>query len=159
MIYDLQKKSFDYIPVLGKDLRTMDPAITQQGIYSLKLNPSQTLLASQTNDSRNISVYKLPTFDPYCQGVNGHNEIIYDLLWLDDTILVSGSKDGSIAAWRIEDDLQGCPNIIPFYVKNNSEDSIRGLAYNERLGEFVSLSIDGKVACWDVHTLTQVKYT
>ena len=36
---------------------------------------------------------------------NAHNDWIFDLTWLDDQFLVSGSRDGHVALWRVTDEL------------------------------------------------------
>ncbi len=38
-----------------------------------------------------------------CQGA--HGDWIFDITWIDDQFVVSGSRDGSIALWRITDDM------------------------------------------------------
>ena len=39
----------------------------------------------------------------YLQGA--HGDWIFDMCWLDDQFLVSGSRDGTLALWRITDDI------------------------------------------------------
>jgi len=34
-----------------------------------------------------------------------HSDWIFDLTWLDDQFVVSGSRDGSLALWRVTDDM------------------------------------------------------
>ena len=34
-----------------------------------------------------------------------HKDWIFDLTWLDDQFVVSGSRDGSLALWRVTDDM------------------------------------------------------
>jgi WD40 repeat protein len=34
-----------------------------------------------------------------------HEDWIFDMTWLDDQFLASGSRDGSLALWRVEDSL------------------------------------------------------
>ena len=50
---------------------------------------------------------RLPTLDPICVGENAHSDWIFDQTWLDDQFLVSGSRDGSLALWRVTDDMIG----------------------------------------------------
>lgn len=35
-------------------------------------------------------------------GEHGHKDWIYDMCWIDDEYLVSGSKDSQMALWQIE---------------------------------------------------------
>ena len=48
---------------------------------------------------------------------NAHSDWIFDLTWLDDQFLVSGSRDGTVALWRITDELieQVISSDIPTY--------------------------------------------
>ena len=48
---------------------------------------------------------RLPTLDPICVGENAHNDWIFDQTWLDDQFLVSGSRDGSLALWRVTEEM------------------------------------------------------
>ena len=38
-------------------------------------------------------------------GENAHNDWIFDQTWLDDQFLVSGSRDGSLALWRVTEEM------------------------------------------------------
>ena len=51
------------------------------------------------------SLFRLPTLDPICVGENAHNDWIFDQTWLDDQFLVSGSRDGSLALWRVTEEM------------------------------------------------------
>ena len=52
-----------------------------------------------------VSFSRLPTLDPICVGENAHNDWIFDQTWLDDQFLVSGSRDGSLALWRVTEEM------------------------------------------------------
>lgn len=62
MVYNVNSHNFNQIPLIrGR----MDEAEDQQsGIYSLKINPSKSLLAATAYKSNEIAVYQLPKFDP-----------------------------------------------------------------------------------------------
>ena len=34
-----------------------------------------------------------------------HGDWIFDLTWLDDQFLVSGSRDGTLGLWRVTDEM------------------------------------------------------
>ena len=34
---------------------------------------------------------------------NGHTDFIFDITWLDDHFLVSGSRDSNIVIWKVDD--------------------------------------------------------
>ena len=43
-------------------------------------------------------------------GEGGHRDWIFDMCWLDDEFLVSGSRDTKMALWRIDNDLAEAPD-------------------------------------------------
>lgn len=47
----------------------------------------------------------MPTLDPVCVGENGHRDWVFDMCWLDDEFLVSGSRDTKMTLWHINNEL------------------------------------------------------
>ncbi|KAL1508941.1 hypothetical protein ABEB36_003755 [Hypothenemus hampei] len=162
MVYDVQTHKLDQIPTLIS--RREIPNIEQPcGIHSVELNPSKTLLATEARNAVDVAVYRLPTLDPVCVGENGHKDWIFDMCWLDDEFLVTGSKDTKLALWRITDDVLDAKSevlthkiISPESTKNcRNAQNIRAIAFNKVYQELAALSLNGYIHIWDVETFKQ----
>lgn len=67
-------------------------------------------MSTGARSSNEIAIYRLPTLDPVCVGESGHRDWVFDMCWLDDEFLVSGSRDTKMALWRIDSDLAEAPD-------------------------------------------------
>ena len=67
MVLDVQSGLVDHIPSL-KSSDNSSPAACPCGIHSIAVNPSKTLLATGAENTNDLAVYRLPTFDPVCVG-------------------------------------------------------------------------------------------
>ena len=67
MVLDVQSGLEDHIPSL-KSSDNSSPAACPCGIHSIAVNPSKTLLATGAENTNDLAVYRLPTFDPVCVG-------------------------------------------------------------------------------------------
>ncbi|XP_058057838.1 DDB1- and CUL4-associated factor 12 homolog isoform X1 [Anopheles bellator] len=107
MVYDVNMRRVDAIPTLPN--RNGGSPDTQSGIHACQINPSHSLLATGARHSADIAIYRLPTLDPLCIGENAHTDWVFDMCWLDDQFLVSGSRDTKLALWRVNEDLMDFP--------------------------------------------------
>lgn len=167
MVYDVVKHQLDVIPSLrGSSTRQTlqgPPTDQQTGIHSVQINPSRTLLATGAHNPNEIAVYRLPTLDPVCVGQNAHTDWVFDMCWLDDQFLVSGSRDTRMALWRIqEDELLGSQDIPtyahiqPLEVREcRSAQKVRALAFNKNKGELAALSLNGYIHIWSADHFKQ----
>ncbi|KAB7498412.1 DDB1- and CUL4-associated factor 12 [Armadillidium nasatum] len=165
LVYDINNHNIDIIPSLLSSEPARNPD-HQSGIHAVEINYSKTLLATGAQNSRDLAVYKLPTLDPVCVGEKAHSEWILDITWLDNEFLVSGSTDGKLALWRIEEKMEPddveketIPNyshIQPVKVKKCfGADKVRALIFNENLNEIVALSMNAYVHIWDSNRFWQ----
>uniref|UniRef100_A0A8W8HPJ7 DDB1- and CUL4-associated factor 12 beta-propeller domain-containing protein n=1 Tax=Magallana gigas TaxID=29159 RepID=A0A8W8HPJ7_MAGGI len=159
-----------HIPSL-KSSKNSIPAECPCGIHSIALNPSQTLFATGAENTNDLAVYQLPTFDPAMVGENGHNDWIFDITWIDDEYLVTGSRDSKLALWRVEmaesdpaeistlpSSSTGIP--VPDYAITTpvvsrfceKAQKVRALAYNDDRKELAVLSLNAYFHLWDVET-------
>ena len=168
MVVDLVSKSFHQIPTLQSLSKSLMPGAEDGGLRSIAINPSRTLLATNGRRSNETAVYRLPTLDPICVGENGHNDWIFDQVWLDDQFLVSGSRDGSLSLWRMTESMveQGCHEAMPSHSVVNplqrkicrQAEKVRSLSYNECAHELavVSSGYGSYIHCWDAIKMRQI---
>jgi len=164
MVLDVNTRHLDQIPSLQSS-ENSDPA-QDRCIHSIEINPSRTLLATGAWNSNDVAVYRLPTLDPICVGENAHNDYIFDQTWLDDQFLVSGSRDGSLALWRITEDMVDAVKsadhpsyhyLKPLQVKKCKQaDKVRSLCFNNRTQEIAVVSLNGFIHCWNAVRMKQV---
>jgi hypothetical protein len=83
-------------------LQVMESRVSHAGIHSISINPSNTWLATGAVDAHHIGIYRLPSLKPYALCI-GHIDWLFATEWLSDTILVSGSRDSSLAMWDMAD--------------------------------------------------------
>lgn len=62
MVYDVNSHNLEQIPLIKDHAHGL--ANKQNGIRSIKINPSRTLLATGAYNYNGIAVYRLPTLDP-----------------------------------------------------------------------------------------------
>lgn len=173
MVYDVNTRRVDAIPTL-KNSRGSN-GDTQSGIHSCQINPSRTLLATGARHSADIAVYKLPTLDPLCIGENAHRDWVFDMCWLDDQFLVSGSRDTKLALWRINEDYVQVPEktagegeeepetTCPTYAHISAEcvkdvrsaQKIRAVCFNKEYKEIALLSLNGYMHLFNAETFSQ----
>lgn len=105
---DVKTGKLDKIPSLktsGKYKLKINAESPPCGIHAVEINPSRTLLATGAVNTNEVAIYKLPELDPICVGEAGHTDWIFDLKWMDDEFLITGSRDSTIALWRVDQDL------------------------------------------------------
>nr|CAD7585806.1 unnamed protein product [Timema genevievae] len=163
MVYDVTTQKLDQIPSLQGRRDTSASQQDQCGIHSVQINPSKTLLATGARNSSEVAIYRLPTLDPVCVGEAAHRDWVFDMCWLDDQFLVSGSRDTRMALWRIQEDELMDGSDVPTYkhiqavsVKEcKSAQKVRAVAFNKAYQEIAALSLNGYIHVWDAETFKQ----
>ncbi|XP_067665044.1 DDB1- and CUL4-associated factor 12-like [Haliotis asinina] len=168
IVLDTASGRMTHIPKLKSSEESI-PAKCPCGIHSIAINPSSTLLATGANHTNDIAVYKLPTFDPVCVGELGHKDWVFDLVWIDDEFVLSGSRDNNLALWKIDncdDDRSSHVNnlFIPEYTVKHpvtvqycqKAEKVRALAFHKERKELAALSLNGYFHLWDIGSFTQM---
>lgn len=99
---------------------------------------------------------------------SAHKDWVFDMCWLDDQFLVSGSRDATMALWKIDDpdcneDGAGIPSynsVQALAIKDcKSAQKVRALAFNKQSKELAALSLNGYIHIWKAETFAQVSST
>lgn len=156
-VYDTLKREMFHLPLLRSGEKSRAPDF-HCGIHSLSINPSRTVLATGAEDTNHVAFYKLPTFDPLAVGEGAHEDWMFDTVWLDDRFLVSGSRDTTLALWRLDEPIEDCglhrtARLKPLMVKRcRTAEKVRALAFNKRDLEVAALSLNGYIHIWRADT-------
>ncbi|KAF9282478.1 DDB1- and CUL4-associated factor 12, partial [Mortierella alpina] len=143
-------------------MHAMAAASTSAGVRSISVNPSRTLIAIGASEPFQVTIYSLPEFEAV--GVmHGHSDLVFSLTWASDTVLVTGSRDGSMRVWSMDSAVVttmpavGQPIEVRFHSIAQTEDKtkVRDLSLNRGTGELMTLSTDGYVKLWDRESFNQ----
>ncbi|KAF9910861.1 hypothetical protein EC991_005324 [Linnemannia zychae] len=141
----------------------MAAASTSAGIRSLSINPSRTLLAVGAGDPFQVTIYSIPEYEPV--GIMyGHADLVFSLTWVTDTVLVSGSRDGSMRVWSLDSPvIATLPSVtipievrVPVISREEEKTKVRDLSLNKGTGQLMTLTTEGYVKLWDRESYIQI---
>ncbi|KAK3837236.1 MAG: WD40-repeat-containing domain protein [Linnemannia elongata] len=138
-------------------------ASTSAGVRSLSINPSRTLLAIGAGDPFQVTIYSIPEYQPV--GIMyGHADLVFSLTWVTDTVLVSGSRDGSMRVWSVDSPVMATlPSVtvpievrFPVLSREEEKTKVRDLSLNKGTGQLMTLTTEGYVKLWDRESYIQI---
>lgn len=126
------------------------------GIHGLAVNPSGTLLAVGAGNPVEVTIYRLPSFEMLAV-MTGHTDMVFSIAWINDDILVSGSRDTSIRVWSVSSPAASTLPLLgmmigvrePLLDLKEHKNKVRDLKYNRMSKKILSLSTEGCVKLWD----------
>ena len=133
------------------------------GIRSLSVNPSKTLLAVGLADPPVVMMYRLPDFTPIGITVRDHHDAVFSVQWLDDITFVTGSRDGSLGLWKCRNEDDGDINKeelqkVPRLWSSHSDGYAPRIRDTKLTGSATaaSLAANGIVEIWDLNQRQKV---
>lgn len=92
---------------------------------------------------------------------------MFDVCWLDDQFLVSGSKDSKMGLWKIIDDYNRsnksetlnykCIEAVSLKTCKSAQ-RVRAVAFNPEFQEIAALSLNGFIHIWNAETFRQASF-
>ncbi|GFO34255.1 Ddb1- and cul4-associated factor 12-like [Plakobranchus ocellatus] len=168
LVMDVNTKQLTHKPSL-KSSSQSTAAECPCGIHSIAINPSCTMLATGGENTNDLAIYELPSFDPICVGEQAHKDWIFDMDWIDDGHVVTGSRDSSVALWRVDNleapvseggdgDGPGHSIIKPCVSKPcPGAMRVRALSLSRGKRMMGVLSMNAKFHFWDIETFNQLE--
>ena len=105
----------------------------------------------------NIKLRHLSHQSLSCLPQGAHSDWIFDMTWIDEQFVVSGSRDGSMALWQVSDEMLEDVVSRPLMKKQcKMADCVRSLCYNHHRQEIAVISLNGYIHCWNATRFKQV---
>jgi len=144
-------------PVRHLPLSDSLPCPNNCGIHAIAIAPSHQYLATSASNPADVAVFSLPDFVPVMIG-KGHTDWSFCVDFVNDEVVVSGSRDRGVCAWKIpksdaagieDDTTDSVPFEFPLMSKTEHEGKVRDLRVNRFRNNFSTLGTEGTIRIWD----------
>lgn len=124
------------------------------GIHSIATNFTKTLLATGADDPNDAAIFRLPSFEPV-QMLENHDDWIFAMEWLTDTVLATGSRDTTVKVWSVDSDGPST-NTQPLVERRDHAGKVRDLKYCAESELLATLGQDSTCKIWDPYDMRVV---
>lgn len=137
------------------------------GIHSISFNNANTKMATGAMNPNSVGFYHLPTLEPICLG-EFHTDWMFSSTWINNDVLVSGSRDKRLAFWSVpdptndEDEKNSVHSVIKpihHFQGTGNQDKVRAMVYNPIWEQLATIASNGYIHIWDVNSCEQIVST
>ncbi|KAI9317011.1 WD40-repeat-containing domain protein [Dichotomocladium elegans] len=111
-----------------------------EGIRSMAVNPSNTILAVALADPACVILYRLADLYPLNTIATEHSDAVFSVQWADDTTLITGSRDSTLGVWG-----------IGTVGRWKTGGRVRDIKLLRNAHQVASLNASGTVEIWDIN--------
>eukprot|EP00834_Sanchytrium_tribonematis_P002199 NODE_63_length_26141_cov_1.022656.p10 type:complete len:335 gc:universal NODE_63_length_26141_cov_1.022656:6341-7345(+) len=128
-----------------------------QGIHSLEVNPSKTLMGVSGGKPYEIVIMRLPELVPMAVCL-GHDDLVFQLEFIDDHTLASCSRDMKVGIWELSSAYycglteSGLPIFKPKTMMEGHAARVRDLSIDHIKNQVFTCSADHSCKVWDLET-------
>ncbi|KAF9438902.1 DDB1- and CUL4-associated factor 12 [Entomortierella beljakovae] len=152
--------------LMNNGFMNLSMSSSSTGIRDMAINPSRTLIAIGSGDPFQVTIYTFPDMTPMGM-MYGHTDLVFSLEWISDTILVTGSRDGSMRVWSMDSPVLTTLDAVSrdievrlsTIIRKEERTKVRDLALNKGTEQLMTLSTDGYVKLWDRNSYNQLYKT
>ena len=128
-----------------------------QGIHSIVMNSSKTLMGISGGKPYEIIIMRLPELIPMAVCL-GHEDLVFQLEFIDDHILTSCSRDMKVGIWELSSNYysgltpSGLPVFKPKSMMQGHSARVRDLTVDHFNSQVFTCSADHTCKIWDLNT-------
>eukprot|EP01126_Amoeba_proteus_P042812 TRINITY_DN4663_c0_g1_i36.p1 TRINITY_DN4663_c0_g1~~TRINITY_DN4663_c0_g1_i36.p1 ORF type:complete len:269 (+),score=33.81 TRINITY_DN4663_c0_g1_i36:322-1128(+) len=125
------------------------------GMHDIKTNSSRSILATGAKNPSEIVLFRLPSIKPIAV-LTGHEDWMFGVDFIEDDLVISGSRDNHIRLWRFSVQDTSVPiHLPPLSDRLAHTDRVRCLRYDRIKQKVYSLGGEGRLNVWSLDYLTK----